>query len=174
MTIAKAFSGHETVWLCIFGVLGLIPFATVRACTNPPVAMPNGEGLLTNTPVAAFRLPQRSATVRVTSKMPPGPALSRLSILGPMHPQPDSAGIAGTLVYGVVVINSQFVPEITLVWRNVSTHKIQPPPVLQSAARTVGILTHPMKLLPTHGCCARCTAAIPTQVNGDGRLCRCA
>lgn len=29
------------------------------------------------------------------------------------------AGIAGTLVYGVVVINSQFVPEIRMVWREV-------------------------------------------------------
>lgn len=29
------------------------------------------------------------------------------------------AGIPGTLVYGVVVINSQFVPTIRLVWREV-------------------------------------------------------
>ena len=29
------------------------------------------------------------------------------------------AGIPGTLVYGVVVINSQFVPTIKLVWREV-------------------------------------------------------
>lgn len=29
------------------------------------------------------------------------------------------AGIAGTLVYGVVVISSQFIPDIRLVWREV-------------------------------------------------------
>ena len=55
VTIAKAIGGHETVWLCIFVVLGLMPFATVRACTSPPVAMPNGEGLLTNLSMAALR-----------------------------------------------------------------------------------------------------------------------
>ena len=48
VTMAKAIGNHETVWLCVFGVLGLMPFATVRACTNPPVALPNGEGLHTN------------------------------------------------------------------------------------------------------------------------------
>lgn len=38
VTIAKAIGRHFTVWLCVFGVLGLVPFATVRAHNNPPVA----------------------------------------------------------------------------------------------------------------------------------------
>ena len=38
VTIANAISWRYTVWLCVFGVLGLIPFATVRAHNNPPVA----------------------------------------------------------------------------------------------------------------------------------------
>ncbi|CAL5226722.1 g9574 [Coccomyxa viridis] len=74
VTIARAIQWRFTVWLCVFGVLGLIPFATVRAHNNPPVA--------------------------------------------------KSVGIAGTLVYGVVVINSQFVPEIRMVWREVVVNLI--------------------------------------------------
>ena len=38
VTIANAIQWRYTVWLCVFGVLGLIPFATVRAHNNPPVA----------------------------------------------------------------------------------------------------------------------------------------
>ena len=38
VTIANAIQWRFTVWLCVFGVLGLIPFATVRAHNNPPVA----------------------------------------------------------------------------------------------------------------------------------------
>ena len=40
-----------------------------------------------------------------------------------MHP----AGIAGTLVYGVVVINAQFVPDIRLVWREVRRPTLEAP-----------------------------------------------
>ena len=83
--------------------------------------MPNGEDLLTNGPVRAICLHQCPATKHSAKEMPPSPALSQSYILGPLHFQPGSAGIAGTLVYGVVVINSQFVPGILLVWRNVST-----------------------------------------------------
>ena len=35
------------------------------------------------------------------------------------------AGIAGTLVYGVVVINAQFVPDIRMVWREVRVSQLQ-------------------------------------------------
>ena len=38
VTIARAIGWRFTVWLCLFGVLGLIPFATVRAHNNAPVA----------------------------------------------------------------------------------------------------------------------------------------
>ena len=98
--------------------------------------------------------------MRVANKVPPAPAQSHSKVLGLTHFKSGPAGIAGTLVYGVVVINSQFVPEITLVWRNVSTHNIQSLSVLQPAARTVGMLTHSMKISPTHGCGASCTAVI--------------
>lgn len=43
VTIAQAIGSAYTVWLCVFGVLGIIPFATVRACNNIPVAMANGR-----------------------------------------------------------------------------------------------------------------------------------
>ena len=172
MTIAKAIGGHEIVWLCVFGVLGLIPFATVRACTNPPVAMPNGEGLLTNT----LCLLRRPATMRVSNKMSPAPALSHFKLLEVIRTQPGPAGIACTLVYGVVVINSQFVPEITLVWRNVRTHKIQPLfcttaccAHCRHADTSHKILAHtrlPCKLHCRHSCAYT--------IKGDGRLCRCA
>ena len=88
VTIAKAIGGHETVWLCIFGVLGLMPFATVRACTNPPVAMPNGVGVLTYTPMAALGPCQRPAATPVASKMPPYPCLFPALNFGPHVLQP--------------------------------------------------------------------------------------
>ena len=43
VTIAKAIDWHFTVWLCVFGVLGLVPFATVRASKNLSVALANGR-----------------------------------------------------------------------------------------------------------------------------------
>ncbi|EIE18909.1 hypothetical protein COCSUDRAFT_59833 [Coccomyxa subellipsoidea C-169] len=65
---------HRTVFLCIFGVIGMIPFATVRAGSNPAISNPNG--------------------------------------------------IAGMLVYGVVVLNSQFVDPLRSVWREVVANVI--------------------------------------------------
>lgn len=34
---------HRTVFLCIFGALGAVPLASVRANSNPATAMANGE-----------------------------------------------------------------------------------------------------------------------------------
>ena len=45
---------------------------------------------------------------------PPVPPAAHFLPLAMLH-----AGIAGTLVYGVVIINSQFVPDIRMVWREV-------------------------------------------------------
>lgn len=42
VSIARATHTHFTVFLSVFGVLGLLIFSTVRAGSNPAVAMPNG------------------------------------------------------------------------------------------------------------------------------------
>ncbi|CAL8463925.1 g3460 [Coccomyxa elongata] len=65
---------HPTVFLCIFGVLFMIPFATVRAGSNPAISNANG--------------------------------------------------IPSMLVFGVVVLNSQFVNPLRTVWREVVANLI--------------------------------------------------
>ncbi len=39
---------HPTVFLCIFGVLFMIPFATVRAGSNPAISNANGVPIRLN------------------------------------------------------------------------------------------------------------------------------
>jgi len=57
VTIAKAINWRFTVWLCVFGVLGLIPFATVRAHNNPPVAKSVGKSARLNEPYDRCAMP---------------------------------------------------------------------------------------------------------------------
>ncbi len=65
VTIAKAIEWRFTVWLCVFGVLGLIPFASVRAHNNPPVAKSVGKSACLNEPYDHCAMPcARSDSVR--------------------------------------------------------------------------------------------------------------